>query len=111
MYQRDLTTEQSHVHRICTNTGSSHGEGHLMENIGHPSLTGSLGTRLWIWALWSDRTCNREDEASFELHGIRRRKGMVSNCTINDWLVVRTIYVYGYIYYTSHEVMTLTHEE
>jgi hypothetical protein len=50
-----------------------------MENIGSTSLTRSLVTRLWILAQWLDRTCEREDEASFELHGIRRRKGMVSN--------------------------------
>jgi type IV secretory pathway TrbD component len=48
-----------------------------MENIGSTWLTGSLGTRLWIWAQWLDRTCDRVDEASFELHGMRRRRGMV----------------------------------
>jgi hypothetical protein len=84
---------------------------YLMRNIGSSSLTGSLGSRLWIWAQWLDRTCDREDEASFELHGIRRRKGMVYIWTINDWLVVGTIYVYGCKYCTSHKVMTLTHDE
>jgi hypothetical protein len=50
---------------------------HLMENIESIWLTRSLGTGLWTWAPWLDRTGGRADEASFELHGMRRRKEMM----------------------------------
>jgi hypothetical protein len=52
-------------------------EKHLMENIGSIGLTGSLGTRLRTWAQWFDRTGGQAGEASFEHHGMRRRKRMV----------------------------------
>jgi hypothetical protein len=48
-----------------------------MENIGSTWLTQSLGTRLWTWAQWLGDFGGRADEASFELHGMKRGKGMV----------------------------------
>jgi hypothetical protein len=48
-----------------------------MVNIGSICLTRSLGLRLWTWAQWLDRTGGGVDEASFELHGMRRRKEIV----------------------------------
>jgi hypothetical protein len=49
----------------------------LMENIGSIWLTRSLGTRLWTWAQWLDRIGGRAYDASFELHGMRKRMEMV----------------------------------
>jgi hypothetical protein len=57
-----------------------------MENIGSTWLTRSLEMRLWIWAQWLDRTCNRADEASFELHGMRRREWCIVELEMIGWL-------------------------
>jgi predicted house-cleaning NTP pyrophosphatase (Maf/HAM1 superfamily) len=95
VHQRDLTTEQSQVRRIYTYTRVvvivkcvetllveifgydvwDKGK-HFIENI-RSRLTGSLGMSLWTWAQWLDRTGVKANEASFELHGMGRRKGMV----------------------------------